>query len=173
MDVWTAIITQRAVRNFSERPIPEDGLERILDAGRRAPSSKNTQPWEFVVVTDRELLAKLSRTGRYAGHLAGATVAVFFVTEDTANPEALAKVLYDVGHATQSMMLVALELGIGTVHAAIYERARAAGVLGLPEGRRCDFAISLGYPAKEGLLDQPRRTVPRRSLDEIVHHETW
>ncbi len=173
MDVWTAIITQRAVRTFSERPIPDDALERILDAGRRAPSSKNTQPWEFVVVTDRARLGELSRTGRYAGHLAGATVAVFFVTDDPANPDALAKVLYDVGHATQSMMLVALELGIGTVHAAVYERALAARLLGLPDGRRCDFAISLGYPAKAGLLDQPRRTVPRRSLEEIVHRETW
>jgi nitroreductase len=173
MDVWTAIITQRAVRNFSDRLIPDDALERILDAGRRAPSSKNTQPWEFVVVTDRERLAELSRTGRFAGHLADATVAVFFVTEDPGNPEALNKVLYDVGHATQSMMLVALELGIGSVHAAVYERAHAAEVLGLPPDRRCDFAISLGYPAKEGLLEQPRRKVPRRSLEEIVHRETW
>jgi nitroreductase len=173
MDVWTAIITQRAVRTFSERPIPDDALERILDAGRRAPSSKNTQPWEFVVVTDRERLGELSRTGRYAGHLAGATVAVFFVTEDPANPEALAKVLYDVGHATQSMMLVALEAGIGTVHAAIYERVVAARLLGLPDGRRCDFAISLGYPAKDGLLDRPRRKVPRRSLEELIHRERW
>lgn len=173
MDVWTAIITQRAVRNFSDRPIPDDALERILDAGRRAPSSKNTQPWGFVVVTDRERLRALSRTGRYAGHLADATVAVFFVTEDPPNPEALAKDLYDVGHATQSMMLVALELGIGSVHAAVYERATAAELLSLPDERRCDFALSLGYPAKQGLLDQPRRKVPRRSLDELVHREAW
>ena len=173
MDVWTAIITQRAVRTFSPRPIADDALARILDAGRRAPSSKNTQPWEFVVVTERERLQALSRTGRYAGHLAGATTAVFFITEDPAKPEGLAKVLYDVGHATQSMMLVALELGIGSVHAAIYERATAAGLLGLPDGRRCDFALSLGYPATEGLLDQPRRKVPRRPLEELVHRETW
>ncbi len=173
MDVWTSIITQRAVRTFSGRPIADDVLERILDAGRRAPSSKNTQPWDFVVVTERERLSELSRTGRYAGHLAGATVAVFFVTEDPANPEALAKVLYDVGHATQSMMLVALELGLGTVHAAIYDRTMAADLLRLPEGRRCDFALSLGYPAKDGLLERPRRKVPRRTLEEIVHRETW
>ena len=173
MDVWTAIITQRAVRDFSVRPIPDHALERILDAGRRAPSSKNTQPWEFVVVTDRERLSQLSRVGRYAGHLAGATAAVFFVTEDPPNPDALAKVLYDVGHATQSMMLVALELGIGSVHGAVYDREMAAGLLGLPAGRRCDFAMSLGYPAKEDLLSQPRRKVPRRSLEEIVHRESW
>ena len=173
MDVWTAIITQRAVRTFSDRPIPDDALERILDAGRRAPSSKNTQPWEFVVVTDREILRRLAEVGRYAGHLAGATVGVALVTEDPANPEALAKVLYDVGHATQSMMLVALELGIGSVHAAVYDRALAAEILGLPDDRRCDFALSLGYPAKAGLLDRPRRKVPRRPLEELVHREGW
>jgi nitroreductase len=173
MDVWTAIITQRAVRTFDARPIPSDVLERILDAGRRAPSSKNTQPWEFIVLNDPEQRRRLSETGRYAGHLAGATVAVAFVTEDPANPEALAKILYDVGHATQSMMLLGVELGIGTVHAAIYDRVRAAEILGLPSGRRCDFALSLGYPAQEGLLDAPRRKVPRRSLQELVHRDRW
>lgn len=173
MDVWTAVITQRAVREFSDRPIPDEALDRILEAGRRAPSSKNTQPWEFVVVTDADRLRELSRVGRYAGHLAGATVAVFFVTEDPPNPEALAKILYDVGHATQSMMLVGVELGIGSVHAAVYDRAAAARLLGLPAGRRCDFAISLGYPARPGLLEQPRRKVPRTPLVELVHRETW
>ena len=173
MDVWTAIVTQRAIRKFSDRPIDEGTLERLLDAGRRAPSSKNSQPWEFVVVTDREQLRKLSQTGRYAGHLAGATIAVAFVTDDPANAEALAKVLYDVGHATQSMMLLGVELGIGSVHAAIYDRDSAGRILGLPPGKRCDFALSLGYPAREGLLDRPRRKVPRRSLDELVHRDRW
>ena len=173
MDVWTAIITQRAVRDFDPRPIPNETLERILDAGRRAPSSKNTQPWDFVVVHDPEQLRRLSRTGRYAGHLAGATVGVAFVTDDPANSEALAKILYDVGHATQSMMLLAVELGIGSVHAAVYDRALAAEILGLPAGKRCDFALSLGYPARAGLLDAPRRKVPRRPLEEIVRRDRW
>lgn len=172
MDVWTAIITQRAVRNFAERPIPADAMERILEAGRRAPSSKNEQPWEFVLVTDREQLEALSEVGDYAGHLAGAAAAVAFVTDD-AEPRALAKQLYDVGHATQNMMLVAVELGIGTVHAAVYDQALVRELLGLPEDRRCDNLISLGYPAKEGLLDRPRRKVPRRPLDEVLHRERW
>lgn len=173
MDVWTAIITQRAVREFDGRPVPEDLLERLLEAGRRAPSSKNTQPWEFVVVTDRALLRSLAEVGRYAGHLATAPMAIAFVTEDPADPEALAKILYDVGHATQSMMLLATELGIGSVHAAVYDRDLAAHLLGLPPGRRCDFAISLGYPVRAGLLDAPRRKVPRRALAELVHREQW
>lgn len=173
MDVWTAIITQRAVRDFDERSIPDEVLERILDAGRRAPSSKNTQPWEFVVIHDRGQLRRLARVGRYARHLAGATVGVAFVTDDPENPEALVKILYDVGHATQSMMLVGVALGIGSVHAAVYEGALAAEILGLPEGKRCDFALSLGYPARAGLLHAPRRKVPRRPLEELVHRDRW
>lgn len=172
MDVWTAIITQRAVRDFSERPIADADIERILDAGRRAPSSKNTQPWEFVLVTDRERLQRLAEVGRYAGHLAGATVAVAFVTAE-ADPSALASMSYDLGHVTQSMMLLAVEMGIGSVHASVYDQPLARELLGLPEDRRCDRLISLGYPAKEGLLDQPRRKVPRRALEEILHREQW
>jgi nitroreductase len=172
MDVWTAITTQRAVRAFSDRPIPDDAVERILDAGRRAPSSKNDQPWEFILVRDREQLRRLSETGEYAGHLAGATLAVAFVTRDAA-PAALANDLYDLGHATQNMMLVALELGIGSVHAAVWQPDAARTILELPTDRRCDYLISLGYPARERLLDRPRRKVPRRPLSEILHHDRW
>jgi nitroreductase len=172
MDVWTAIITQRAVRDFTDQPIPPDALERILDAGRRAPSSKNTQPWEFIILVDPEQLRRMSETGRYAGHLAGAAAAVGFVTAD-AGPEALATDLYDVGHATQSMMLTALELGIGSVHAAVWDHDAARDILGLPAGRRCDFLISLGYPVRAQLVTTPRRRIPRRPLAELVHRDRW
>jgi len=172
MDVWNAITTQRAVRTFSPRPISDADLERILEAGRRAPSSKNDQPWEFIVVTDRERLQTLAEVGDYAGHLAGSNVAIAFVTAD-GDPSSLATDLYDVGHATQSMMLVALELGIGSVHAAVYHQELARRLLGLPDERRCDYLVSFGYPKRDGLLDRPRRNVPRRPLAEVVHRDRW
>ena len=80
MDVWQAISTQRAVRSFAERPLGPDHLDRILRAGRRAPSSKNEQRWAFVVCTERERLRALSRVGPYAGHLAGAAAGIALVT---------------------------------------------------------------------------------------------
>lgn len=172
MELWTAITTQRAVRRFSDRPVPDEALERILEAGRRAPSSKNTQPWEFVVVTDRDLLRRLAEVGDYAGHLAGATVAVALVTAD-APATSLAHQLYDLGHATQNMMLAACDLGIGSVHAAVYDQALVRKLLALPADRRCDYLVSFGYPSSEGLLDRQRRKVPRRPLEEIVHRERW
>jgi nitroreductase len=173
MDVWTALITQRAVRSFSGRPINDEALERILEAGRRAPSSKNSQPWEFIVVRDRELLRRLAEVGNYAGHLASAALAVALVAEDHADAEQRGQDAYDLGHATQNMMLSALELGIGSVHAAVWWPEKSRELLGLPEGRRCDYLLSLGYPAREGLLEAPRRKVPRRPLSEIVHHDRW
>lgn len=173
MDVWTAITTQRAVRTFdSHRSIPDEAIVRIVEAGRRAPSSKNDQPWEFILVRDREQLRRLATTGEFAGHLAGATVAIAFVTPD-GGPGARASDLYDLGHATQNMMLVALELGIGSVHAAVWEPERARDILQLPEGRRCDYLISLGYPATPGILGEPRRKVPRRPMAELLHDDRW
>ena len=66
METWDAIKARRNVREFEDRPLPDEHLERVLEAGRRAPSSRNWQPWDFVVVTDREQLAQASR--RMARH---------------------------------------------------------------------------------------------------------
>ena len=82
MNVDEAVNQKRAIRQFSDQPIPDEILVRILNAGRRSGSSKNNQPWHFIVLRDRERLAALSRCGSFAGHLAGATVGVALVTGD-------------------------------------------------------------------------------------------
>src|SRR5438552_10241470 len=79
MTVTEAIQTFRAVRRFADRALPDDVIRAILNAGRRAQSSKNTQPWQFVAVRDRETLRQLSTCGAFAGHLAGAAVGVALV----------------------------------------------------------------------------------------------
>jgi len=81
MDVLEAVRTKHAVRLFEDKPVPEDIILQILDAGRRSQSSKNTQPWQFIAVRDRETLKALSKTGDYAGHLAGAAFAVILLGE--------------------------------------------------------------------------------------------
>src|SRR4051794_41762852 len=75
METWDAITSRRNVRSFADRPLAEDDLDRILEAGRRAPSSRNTQPWDFVVVTDREQLGELAKVWRGAGGGARAAAA--------------------------------------------------------------------------------------------------
>src|SRR5260370_22387708 len=76
MTVSELIRTKRAVRQFTDEPLSEEAIRSILNAGRRAQSSKNTQPWHFIAIRDRETLRQLSQYGAYAEHLAGSSFAV-------------------------------------------------------------------------------------------------
>ncbi len=170
MDVYDAIRTKRAIRDFAPDPIPEEALLKILNAGRLAGSSKNSQPWHFVVLQDRAHLQALSECGQWAGHLAGAAVGVALVTGDWRERWPVA---FDLGRAAQNMMLTAHEMGIGSVIANIYDMDRAHALLQLPDDKMCYAAISFGYPADPQALQRPPRTGRKRALAEVVHWETW
>jgi nitroreductase len=161
------------VRTFEARPLGADHLERILDAGRHAGSSKNLQRWDFIVVDDREHLRALSAVGPYAGHLAGAAVAVALVTPDPSAPGAALSILWDLGLAAQNMMLVAWELGIGSCPATVYEPVLARELLGYPEDRACEYILSFGYPADPADLTRPPRPGGRRPLAGLIHLDRW
>src|SRR5207245_10448971 len=113
MSVWQAISTKRMVREFADRAIEPEQLTRILNAGRRAGSSKNLQRWEFIVCRDAEHPRGLAAVGPYAGHLAGAAVAIALVTPDPRSADSPLSVMFDLGQAAENMMLVAWALGIG------------------------------------------------------------
>lgn len=173
MDVWTAVSTKRAIRKFATRPIEEDQIRRILDAGRRAGSSKNLQRWEFIVCRDRAHLVELAAVGPWAGHIAGCGAAVALVTPDPAAADAPLSVMFDLGQAAENMMLVAWEMGIGSVPATVYDHGLARRLLGYPADRHCEYVLSFGYPADPAALTAPHRAGGRKSLDEIVHDERW
>jgi nitroreductase len=173
LGTWEAIDSLRVVRTFIDRPLEPAALERILNAGRRAGSSKNEQRWAFVVCRDREHLRELSTVGPYAGHLAGATVAIALVTPDPHAQGAPLSIEFDIGRAAQNMVLAAWELGIGSVPATVYDQARAAELLGLPDGMHCEYLLSFGYPADEAVLTAPKRARGRRPLAELFHQERW
>jgi len=173
MDVWTAIRTKRAIRRFADRPLESAHLRRILEAGRRAHSSKNLQRWAFVVVRDRDRLRELASVGPYAGHVAGAAVAVALVTPDPRAPEAPLSIVWDLGGAATQMMLAAWELGIGSCPATVYDHDRARAILGYPPDQSCEYILSFGYPADPTVLTAPPRPGGRRPLSEIVHEERW
>ena len=173
LGTWEAIDSLRVVRRFADRALDPVALARILNAGRRAGSSKNQQRWAFVVCRDREHLRELSTVGPFAGHLAGAAVAVALVTPNPRAEGAPLSIEFDIGRAAQNMVLAAWELGIGSVPATVYEQARAADLLGLPGGMHCEYLLSFGYPAYESVLTAPKRMGGRRPLTELVHEEHW
>ncbi len=169
MDVIEAIRTKRAVRVFEDRPLPDEVVSAILNAGRRAQSSKNSQPWHFVVVRQRATLAALSKLGVYAGHLAGAALAVIIVTPD---PAERWSIMFDAGQSAAGMQLAAWDLGVGSCPASIYEPEQAAALLGVPPEWHIRAALSFGYPAEPPSSLSPKRA-GRRTIEEVVHYEKW
>ena len=172
-DVWTAIRTKRMVRAFESRPLAPEHLARIVDAGRHAGSSKNTQRWDFVVVEDRATLRRLAAVGPFAGHVEGAAAAIGLVTPDPKAPGASLSLVWDAGLAAENMMLAAWELGVGACPATVYEQPVAREILGYPDDRWCGYVLSFGYPADPEDLTRPPRAGGRRPLDEVLHRERW
>jgi nitroreductase len=169
VQTWDAITTRRNVRTYEDRPIPVDDLDRILEAGRRTPSSRNTQPWDFVVVTERDALVRLAQVWRGAGHVAGSAATIAVVAPVSQDGPQRAE--YDIGQASMAIQLAATDLGIGAGVTAVADEDLARTLLGLPEDRRCAYLIPLGYPADRPL--KPIRNPDRRPFDEVVHRETW
>jgi nitroreductase len=171
METWDAIAARRNVRSFADQAIAEQDLDRILEAGRRAPSSRNWQPWDFVVVTDREQLGELAKVWQFGGHVAdsAATIALILPSSDDAHERETAQ--YDLGQATMAMMVAAADLGIGTGHSAVGDQDLARRLLGVPDDREVAYLLDLGYPA-----DRPLRPIARpnrRPLAEVVHRGRW
>lgn len=171
METWDAIRSRRNVRDYDERPIPPEHLDRILEAGRRAPSSQNQQRWDFIVCTDRSRLEDLAQVWRGAGHVARSAATIALIAPESDSPGTRASIHYDLGQTTMSMLLAAADLGIGSGHAAVRDQQLARSLLGYPEDRICAWLIALGYPAGRPLT--PIERPNRRPFGAVVHRERW
>jgi nitroreductase len=171
VDVFEAIETRRDVRQYTDEPIKPDDLDRILEAGRRSPSSSNQQRWDFVVVTDRSELQELATVWQHAQHVASSAATIALVAALPDDEYARRSTDYDLGQATMCLMLAAVELGIGSAHARVENQDRAREVLGFPADRACLWMIALGFPADRPL--QVIRHPNRRSFAEVVHRGRW
>jgi nitroreductase len=170
VETWDAIRARRDVRSFQDKPLAEGDLRRILEAGWRAPSASNRQHRDFVVSTERAQLEQLAKAWQSAGHVAtsAATVTVVLPGEAGHGHELD---LYDAGQATIQMMIAAADLGIGSGHASIGDKAAVRRVLGLPEDRDPAYFVAFGYPSDRPL--QPLQRPKRRPYDEVVHFSRW
>jgi nitroreductase len=170
VETWDAIRSRRNVRAFSDAPIELRDVDRILEAARRTPSSKNQQAWDFVVVTSREALVDLSRVWRYADHVASSAATIALIAPAASATEQRETIQFDLGQVSMSIMLAAADLGIGTCHAAIGDQPLARDLLGLPEDRECMWLISLGWPSRPLT---PIAHPHRRAFDDVVHRGRW
>ncbi len=174
MDVYHAIKTLRAVRQYTEQSIGDEIITRILEAGRWAGSSKNTQPWQFIVVRNGETLNRLAECGRFSSHLRQAAFAIIIVTESTPRAD------FDSGRAIENMMLAAWGDGVGACIASMHNETDAKKILGVPENLKLQQAIAFGYPRPnvtptiEGKpLPEVLAAMGRKPLTEIIHQEKW
>ena len=171
MEAWDAIRARRNVRRYKPKPVSDEDLNRIAEAGWRAPSAKNRQPWDFVIVTDQTQLQELSTVWRGAGHIASAAAAIVLVVPLPPDDRRLVTDTYDIGQATMAMMIAATDLGIGTAHSSVGDQEKARAILGVPDDHLVAFMLGIGYPADRPLT--PIRKPNRRPFSEVVHHGRW
>ena len=170
MKVTEAIARKRAVRNYRPEAIDPEKKFQILDAGRRAQSSRNTQPWRFILVELPNTLTQLAKLGNYAGHLAQAAAGICILTPD---PTENVSIMFDAGQAAAYMQLVALELGVGSCLIKLHRPEAARDLLGFPIELHLNFVVALGYPEKPSELEPPARKGGRQPLESIAYFERW
>lgn len=162
MDTLDAIRTKRSVRRFTGDAVTEDVIRKILDAGRHAQSSKNDQPWTFILIQDKERLKAVSGCGTYAGHTAGANFAVVLVDHHNWS--------FDIGQAAAYLQLAAWDLGVSSCLAYFGLQDKLKELLRIPAEASAEMGISFGYSAEEP--HEPRKS-GRKPLQEILRREHW
>ena len=142
--------------------VPEETILKILDAGRHAQSSKNEQPWIFLLVQDRERLQALSECGSYASHVAGAAFAVVLVDHHNWS--------FDIGQVAAYLQLAAWDLGVSSCIAYFGDQEKLKSLFGIPAEANAEIGISFGYSAEEPR--KPKRS-GRKPHEQILKREHW
>lgn len=163
MEVVEAIKSKRSVRAFSDQEVPPDVIRQILDAGRRAQSSRNSQPWTFVVVRQRDLLHRLAACGAYAQPLAGASFGVVLASS--------VEWAFDIGQAAAYLQLAGWSLGVSSCLVWLGDTDQARVLLGAPQNQRIEMAIAFGYA--KSVQDGKAKTGGRKAFNEVVRWEKW
>jgi nitroreductase len=154
MDTFLAIVSRREVRRYDGRPLPEDAVRRILDAGRLAGSSKNRQARRFVVVRSR--VQEVADAVYAPGNVLGAALVVAVVTWGKG------PLAFDAGRAAQNMMLAAWNEGIGSCPNGVADAGAMARALDLAEGEQAAIVLSFGSPLRPL---SPERRPPERWIE--------
>jgi len=161
MNVFECIMQRRSIRSYTNRRISKEALNRILEAGRWAPSAGNSQPWQFIVIRDKDILKKITEHAPYGSFTAEAQLAIAVVTDPSTSWH-----MVDGSSAVQNMALAAWEMGIGTCWLGSMEREEVKRILGVPDKLHLLTVLPFGYPAEV----EPST---RKELGSMIHQEKW
>lgn len=169
MDVFEAIRSRRSIRSYLDKPVEEEKLTKVLDAGRLAPSANNRQEWRFVVVRNPGTRKRLSKAACNQGFVAEAAVVIACCSIESDKILTCGQPTYtiDLAIAIDHMTLAARALGLGTCWIGAFHEDEVRKILNIPESVRIVELLTLGYPGEN---PGPR---PRKHLDEIVVYEEW
>lgn len=165
MDILDVIKTRRSIRRYTADPISEESINKILQAGRWAPSAGNSQPWRFIVLQSPEVRKKLASILPWGGFLSEAALGIAVIIDETASTRAVE----DGAAATQNILLEAHSLGLGACWIGTYgspHEANAKKALKVPESLRVLSVIAIGHPA-----EAPRRT--RKPMADLVFTDEY
>jgi nitroreductase len=171
MDVFEAIQERRSIRSYQAKPVEREKLEKILEAGRLAPSAKNIEPWHFIAVTDAEKREALSG-GKWATFLVQAPLVIVACGDKKASPEWYA---IDVALAVENMILVATSLGLGTCCVGSFNEKDVKTALKIPENFEVLVMLAVGYPGDHIDLSSKLLNLVqnRKTLSEVVSEEEY
>jgi nitroreductase len=165
MDAIEAITTRKALRTFAPDPVEPEKLRTVIDAGRHAMSARNLQPWQFVVIYDRNRIREigaLCATGRFVSD----APAVVIVLKDTSN---IRWADIDCAQAVQNMATAAWSLGLGTCWVGNFDGQKIAEIVGAPAPWAIFTILAFGYPNS----GQPPQSRPLKPRHEALHYEYW
>jgi nitroreductase len=169
MDTFDAIFTRRSIRKYETKSVEQEKIQKLLTAAMYAPSARNTQSWQYIVITDRSVLNSLMDVHPYAQMLTEATLAVLVCGDKTLEPNE-GYLNTNCSASTQNILLAAQALGLGSVWLGVYPRQERmksiAGLFKLPEHVIPISLIAVGYAA-ETKMD------PGRYMPERVHYNKW
>ncbi len=163
MEAYECIVSKRDTRAYLDKPIEEEKLRQILQAGRMAGSSKNTQPTRLVLLSDRKRREEVAACAKFAQHLPSAAVGIAICLPETGSD-------FDAGRAAQNMMLAAWSMGIASCPCSMHDQDCVKEALGLPEDYHVVVVLALGYPDPAVSMHQGRK---RLELDALVHEGRW
>lgn len=164
MDFFETINKRKSVRDYSEKKVEKELIEKIIDAGHLATTARNEQPWEFIVTYNKEILKKICNMCPNGPFIKDASSLIAVFSKDTKY------YIEDCSAATQNMLLAIEALGLGGCWVAGDKKDYAEEVrkiFNVPEGFKLVSMISLGYPKK---AQGPK---PKRKVEEILHWEKW